>query len=84
MKASLDGKTLISKHRKETARNKPMVNYRIYEKVCPVLFDMGAEINVIDELFLRKLMQLNKTLAKPPKKGARLLRGQNSLDDLKT
>jgi len=61
-KATFDGKTLISKHHKEKAANKPIVKCRIYGSTSPVLFDSGAEINVIDKNFLCNLMEKNKNI----------------------
>ena len=52
---SCTGKTLISTSNSEPAANKPVVRCRIYETQCSVLFDTGAEINVIDGAFLRSL-----------------------------
>ena len=73
MKHSVDnesfcGKTLISKHHIEKARNKPVVNCRIRGTKCAVLFDTGAEVNVIDEKFLNSLQKNNSNIKFIPSK----------------
>ena len=56
---SIGGRTLISNTHSETAANKPIVVCRIKNRQCPILFDSGAELNVISEKFLSDLKKDN-------------------------
>jgi predicted aspartyl protease len=54
--------TLISTSRPERAANKPLVNATVEKMPVKILFDTGAEINVIDENFLNILRQVNPSI----------------------
>jgi len=66
---SISGRTLISKNHSEGAANKPIVNCRVGKNRCPVLFDTGAEINVIDQGLLEKLRSENSSIKFIPANG---------------
>ncbi len=48
-------KTLISSNRSEKAANKPIIEGKCNGLACRILCDSGAEVNVIDEAFVRKI-----------------------------
>ena len=50
---------MISKSHSEHAANKPIVKCSVEGMKCAVLFDSGAEINVIDKEFLCQIQKLN-------------------------
>lgn len=54
--------TVISKSRPEMARNKPLVECKIGEEKVRVMFDTGADLNVISENFVEKLLQNNPAI----------------------
>lgn len=58
--------TLISTSRLERAANKPLVHAKIEGVATKVLFDTGAELNVIDEEFFNALRQANPSLRTRP------------------
>ena len=48
-------KTLISSNRSEKAANKPIIEGKCNGLACKILCDSGAEVNVIDETFVREI-----------------------------
>ncbi|MEL7308569.1 MAG: retropepsin-like aspartic protease, partial [Pseudomonadota bacterium] len=48
-------KTLISANRSEKAANKPIIEGKCNGLACRILCDSGAEVNVIDEAFVREI-----------------------------
>ena len=68
--SSISGKTLISENNPELACNKPVVHCRIYGKKQAVLFDSGAEVNVIDLNYLNSLKQVNPKIKFIPRQGS--------------
>ena len=54
--------TIISENHTEKAANKPIVKCKVGGKDIPVLFDSGAETNVIDCEFLNKLSENNRNI----------------------
>ena len=49
----ISDRTFISKYHSEGTANKPIVNCLFWKSRCPVLFDTGAEKNVIDHALIR-------------------------------
>lgn len=54
--------TLISKSRAEKARNKPVVSCQIFNKEVKVMFDTGADLNVISKELVEDLKKINPAL----------------------
>lgn len=55
-------KTVISTSNAETAANKPVVKCSVYKTPTSVLFDTGAESNVVDSFFLQQLRKRNERI----------------------
>ena len=60
--------TLISKHHAEKAANKPLVDCNSGSKRCRILFDTGAEANLVDWNTLEELMSEDGTIPYVEKK----------------
>jgi hypothetical protein len=58
--------TRISETRSEKAANKPLVRCGIEGVATNVFFDTGAEINVIDQSLLKRLMEKNTSIKMHP------------------
>ena len=54
--------TVISKNHPEKAANKPLVDCESGSKRCRILFDTGAETNLVDFNTVKELMQEDKTI----------------------
>lgn len=58
--------TLISASRPERAANKPLVRGKIDQTEAMILFDTGAEINVIDDILVATLQKNNPSIRVTP------------------
>ena len=50
-------KTLISTNHSEKAANKPLIEGRCQGRLCKILCDSGAEVNVIDEALVKRIQE---------------------------
>ena len=55
-------RTLVSSKHSEKAANKPIIVGSCHGRICKILCDSGAEVNVIDETLLRGIQEKDSTV----------------------
>lgn len=56
------GSTVISESRNEKAKNKPLVECTVHDQKIKIMFDTGADLNVISKEFAEKLVKMNPSM----------------------